>query len=230
VNSANAKNPVTAKKRQPGPPTVKDGALASDVIHARAMLINMPATRGALDDVVAGRVEARQLAARTFGLFTVAYVDYLAAHWNEISPRLDDCEDWALVYAGVGLSCGRFSQGPHHVDPGTIDIAVRAIAYQVGGLRPAEADRRVAAELNPGLPMKYRTEPATVRAYRKRIRDRARALDDDGPSEFRPVEGAAATLRAKIAIREARGRRIQDSLSQALADARAVLAREPLAP
>jgi hypothetical protein len=91
--------------------------------------------------------------------------------WPTYSLGLD--EDRATV--GVGFVCGRKSRGPRPSES-TARRAARSIALHVGGDSWAEADQRVADEINRGRRARGgagHATPSDISVYRKRLRDRS---------------------------------------------------------
>jgi hypothetical protein len=176
----------------PGPPTSKDGALASDVIALRKALLRAPEVQGRLDQLAVLRPVGIP-SERTEALAALRY-------WQEIellAGDLDGCwsggdldaltERWLTRRAeliegsgvGVGFAAGRGGRG-RQKSPGTVELAARSLALRAhrppdGGrqLSASEADERVADEINSGKPLDLPWTPrSTVAGCRKDLRDR----------------------------------------------------------
>ena len=90
--------------------------------------------------------------------------------WPTYSRELDE----GMAPVGVGFVCGRKSRGPRPSE-NTARIAARSIALHVRGDSWAEADQRVADEINRGRQGRddpRHATPSDIGVYRKRLRDR----------------------------------------------------------
>jgi hypothetical protein len=168
-----------------GPPTAKDGMLASDVIVARQTLMAASEMLAAMDRVVALRpttgaasrwtpgaglhywLAVGQLSAATDGLFTQADLDNYARDWTTFRSLAAD----GIALCGVGFTAGRTGRARGRTAD-QMELAVRSVAFRIAGASPSAADGMAADAYNADRPPGYWKSPSSVGVYRKRLRDR----------------------------------------------------------
>jgi hypothetical protein len=183
--SRNPAGSAITDKPSAGPPTTKDGVLASDVITARRLLITTREMRAAMDHVVAQRpteehpsrwrpgaglnywLAIGRLSEAVDGLFSPLDLDNYAGRREELARQIDE----GIVPVGVGFTCGREGRG-RPMTGGPLELAIRSLALRIEGLPPAKADELTADEANRSRPVNYWVSPSSVAVYRKRLRDR----------------------------------------------------------